>query len=146
MIVQDADLEYDPQEWPKLVALIAADKADVVYGSRFAPREERPVLRYWHTLINRMLTRFSNMFSDLNLTDMETAKDVPARRPPQSEDPREPLRFEPEHAKIARIGVRVYEVPITYYPRSWKQGKKIGIKDGLRALWCVLKYNLWSRD
>ena len=145
VIVQDADLEYDPQEWPKLRA-DRADKADVVHGSRFAPREERPVLRYWHTLINRMLTRFSNMFSDLNLTDMETAKmfrlDV-LRKVKIREN-----RFgsNPKHAKIARIGVRVYEVPITYYPRSWKQGKKIGIKDGLRALWCVLKYNLWSRD
>lgn len=148
VIVQDADLEYDPQEWPKLYALIAADKADVVYGSRFAPRDERPVLRYWHTLINRMLTRFSNMFSDLNLTDMETCYKMFRLEVLRKVKIRENrFGFEPEiTAKIARLGVRVYEVPITYYPRSWKQGKKIGIKDGIRALWCVLKYNLWSRS
>jgi len=147
VVVQDADLEYDPQEWTKLYALIASGKADVVYGSRFAPREQRPVLRFWHTLVNRMLTRFSNMFSDLNLTDMETCYKmfrIEVIRKVKIRENR--FGFEPEiTAKIARLGVRLYEVPITYYPRSWKQGKKIGLKDGIRAMWCILKYNLWSR-
>ncbi|MCC6739124.1 MAG: glycosyltransferase family 2 protein [Planctomycetia bacterium] len=147
VIVQDADLEYDPQEWKKMYPLIAEGRADVVFGSRFAPRENRPVLKFWHTFVNRMLTRLSNMFSDLNLTDMETCYKM-FRRDLLNQVVLKENRFgfEPEiTAKVARLGVRIYEVPITYHPRSWKQGKKIGIKDGIRAIWCILKYNLWSR-
>ncbi|MEK7466102.1 MAG: glycosyltransferase family 2 protein [Planctomycetota bacterium] len=147
VVVQDADLEYDPQEWKKMFALIAEGRADVVYGSRFAPRENRPVLKFWHTFVNRMITRMSNMFSDLNLTDMETCYKMVRREILQKVKLKENrFGFEPEiTAKIARMGVRIYEVPITYHPRSWKQGKKIGLKDGIRALWCILKYNLWSK-
>lgn len=147
VIVQDADLEYDPQDWHKLYDLIAAGKADVVFGSRFASRENRPVLRYWHTMINRVLTRFSNMLSDLNLTDMETCYKMFRREIIQKIPLRENrFGFEPEvTAKVARLRVRIYEVPVSYYPRSWAEGKKIGLKDGFRALWCILKYNLWSR-
>jgi glycosyltransferase involved in cell wall biosynthesis len=146
VIVQDADLEYDPQDWKKMLPLIESGKADVVFGSRFAPREERPVLRYWHTMINRMLTRFSNMFSDTNLTDMETCYKMfrtEVIRKIRLKENR--FGFEPEvTAKVARLGVRIYEVPISYHPRSFKQGKKIGIKDGFRAIWCILKYNLFG--
>ena len=147
VIVQDADLEYDPQEWKKMYTLIAEGRADVVYGSRFAPRENRPVLKFWHTFVNRMITRLSNMFSDLNLTDMETCYKMVRRDVLQKLKLKENrFGFEPEiTAKLARLGVRIYEVPITYHPRSWKQGKKIGMKDGIRAIWCILKYNLWSR-
>ncbi len=147
VIVQDADLEYDPQEWKKMYPLIAEGRADVVFGSRFAPRENRPVLKFWHTFVNRMITRLSNMFSDMNLTDMETCYKMFRRDVLQKVKLKENrFGFEPEiTAKIARLGVRIYEVPITYHPRSWKQGKKIGFKDGIRAIWCILKYNLWSR-
>ncbi|MCE9583258.1 MAG: glycosyltransferase family 2 protein [Planctomycetes bacterium] len=146
VIVQDADLEYDPQEWTKLYSLISDGRADVVFGSRFAPRENRPVLKFWHTFANRMLTRLSNMFSDLNLTDMETCYKMFRREILMKVKLKENrFGFEPEiTAKVARLGVRIYEVPITYHPRSWKQGKKIGLKDGIRAIWCILKYNIWS--
>jgi glycosyltransferase involved in cell wall biosynthesis len=140
-IVQDADLEYDPRDYPKLVQPLLDGAADVVYGSRFAGFPRR-VLYFWHSLGNRLLTLLSNMATDLNLTDMETCYKVFRTDVLQSI----PLRsdrfgFEPEiTAKIARLGCRIYEVPIAYHGRTYAEGKKIGWKDGLQALWTILKY------
>ncbi|MCS7182253.1 MAG: glycosyltransferase family 2 protein [Thermoanaerobaculum sp.] len=147
ILVQDADLEYDPQDYPVLLAPILAGKADVVYGSRFLSGPHR-VLFFWHYVGNRILTTLSNMFTDLNLSDMETCYKVFTRQV------KERLRitsqrfgFEPEFtARVARMGVRIYEVPIAYHGRTYAEGKKIGWKDGLEAIWCILKYNLWARD
>jgi len=144
IIIQDADLEYDPQDYEKLVAPILADKADVVYGSRFAGGESHRVLYFWHALGNKFLTLVSNMFTDLNLTDMETGYKVFRKEVIESisiEENR--FGFEPEiTAKVARLGCRIYEVGISYSGRAYLEGKKIGWKDGLRALWCIFKYNL----
>jgi len=144
IIIQDADLEYDPQDYEKLVAPILADKADVVYGSRFAGGESHRVLYFWHALGNKFLTLVSNMFTDLNLTDMETGYKVFRKEVIESisiEENR--FGFEPEiTAKVARLGCRIYEVGISYSGRTYLEGKKIGWKDGLRALWCIFKYNL----
>lgn len=141
VLVQDADLEYDPREYPHLLRPILEGKADVVYGSRFQGGPHR-VLYYWHAVGNGLLTALSNMTTDLNLTDMETCYKVFRREVIQGL----PLRqdrfgFEPEvTAKVARRGWRVYEIPISYAGRSYAEGKKISWKDGLQAIWCILRY------
>jgi glycosyltransferase involved in cell wall biosynthesis len=144
VIVQDADLEYDPQEYPKLVKPIVDGLADVVYGSRFAGGETHRVLYFWHSIGNHLLTLCSNALTNLNLTDMETCYKVFRREVLQRiviEENR--FGFEPEiTAKVAKLRVRVFEVGISYAGRTYEEGKKIGWKDGVRALWCIVKYNL----
>ncbi len=144
VIVQDADLEYDPAEYSKLLKPIIDGKADVVYGSRFLTCGPHRVLYFWHYVGNKFLTLLSNMFTNLNLTDMETCYKMFKREVIQSisiEEDR--FGFEPEvTAKIARMGCRVYEVGISYYGRTYEEGKKINWKDGVRAVWCILKYGL----
>ncbi len=144
VIIQDADLEYDPRQYDVLVAPIVQDKADVVYGSRFIGSEPHRVLYFWHRLGNGLLTLLSNMLTNLNLTDMETCYKVFRRELIQGitiEEDR--FGFEPEvTAKIARSRCRIYEVGISYHGRTYEQGKKIGWKDGVRAIYCILKYNL----
>lgn len=147
VVVQDADLEYDPAEYPRLLVPLLDGRADVVYGSRFAGGESHRVLNFWHYTMNRFLTFVSNAFSNLYLTDMETCYKVFRREILQRirvEENR--FGFEPEiTAKVAALRCRVYEVSISYEGRTYSAGKKIGWKDGVRALWCILKYNLWAR-
>ncbi len=144
VIVQDADLEYDPAEYPQLLAPILAGKADVVYGSRFMGGAPHRVLYYWHSVGNKFLTTLSNWFTNLNLTDMETCYKV-FRTPvikellPSLQQDR--FGFEPEiTSRVARAGLRVFEVGISYDGRTYKEGKHIGWKDGFRAIWCILRY------
>ncbi|MGX2983653.1 glycosyltransferase family 2 protein [Helicobacter sp. 23-1045] len=143
VLIQDADLEYDPNEYPKLLAPFERGVADVVYGSRFVSGASHRVLYFWHRMGNGLLTLFSNMMTNLNLTDMETCYKVFRREIIQSIAIRENrFGFEPEiTAKIAKIkGIRIYEVGISYYGRTYEEGKKIGVKDGFRALWAIVKY------
>ena len=144
VIIQDADLEYDPREIPALMQPILANKADVVYGSRFMGGAPHRVLYFWHSVGNQLLTVLSNMLSDLNLTDMETCYKLFRREVIQSIEIEE-SRFgvEPEiTAKIAKGSWRIYEMGISYSGRTYEEGKKVGWQDGLRAVWCILKYNL----
>ena len=142
VVVQDADLEYDPSEYVKMLAPIADGRADVVFGSRFAGGECRRVLYFWHMLGNRFLTLLSNAFTNLNVSDMETCYKMFRREVIQAIDIEENrFGFEPEvTAKIAALRCRVYEVGISYSGRTYEEGKKIGWRDGVRAIWCILKY------
>jgi glycosyltransferase involved in cell wall biosynthesis len=148
VIIQDADLEYDPQEYPLLMGPFLQRKADVVFGSRFMGGKPHRVVYYWHSLGNWALTTLSNMFTNINLTDMETCYKAFRREIIQSitiEESR--FGFEPEiTAKVAKMGCRIYEVGISYYGRTYSEGKKIGWKDGFRAVYCILKYNLFRQQ
>ncbi len=146
VVVQDADLEYDPSEYPALLAPIRAGDADAVYGSRFLSGSSR-VLYYKHRLGNGLLTFLSNLATDLNLTDMETCYKAVRREVLQSLDLRqERFGIEPElTAKLARAGARIYEVPVSYRGRTYAEGKKIGWRDGVKAVWCIWKYGVLHR-
>jgi glycosyltransferase involved in cell wall biosynthesis len=144
VLVQDADLEYDPRDYPRLLQPILEDRADVVFGSRFTGGESHRVLYFWHSVMNKLLTLLSNMLTDLNLTDMEVCYKVFRRSVLERltiEENR--FGFEPEiTAKVAKQRCRIFEVGISYSGRTYEEGKKIGWRDGVRAVWCILKYNL----
>ena len=148
VLVQDADLEYDPNEYPALIEPIIQDKADVVYGSRFMGGGPHRVVYYWHYLGNKFITLVSNMFTNVNMTDVETCYKVFKREIVQSIDLKEPrFGFDPEiTAKVTKKKVRIFEVGISYYGRTYGEGKKIGWRDGVKVMYCIVKYNLFSKS
>tara|TARA_Y100000994_G_C15532593_1_gene376415 strand:- start:59 stop:766 length:708 start_codon:yes stop_codon:yes gene_type:complete len=145
IIIQDADLEYDPMEYSNVIGPIINGKADIVYGSRFQGGQPHRVVYFWHRIGNGFLTIFSNLFTDLNLTDMETCyKAFRSEIIKKIKIEEKRFGFEPEiTAKISKLNCRIYEVGISYYGRTYKEGKKIGWRDGFRAIYCILKYNLF---
>jgi glycosyltransferase involved in cell wall biosynthesis len=148
VIIQDADLEYNPEEYPQLIRPIVEGNADVVFGSRFITDGPHRVFYYWHSVANRLLTLFSNLFTDLGLSDMETCfkvfrRDVVEALAPTLKENR--FGIEPElAAKIARRGYRVFEMGISYSGRTYEEGKKIGLRDAIRAIWCIVRYSRWD--